>query len=485
MMGTASTTRSGSTWGTRPAPMPTANLYKPLFAFMVIGLNGRIPLNTAGQPRRATGASPTRQHLGNSVSEIDPTYGLQNALLFGQERRCPFNVTGATCAPPRTSDTQVDNAGIDVRLTQLRNLLAGTRPQIHPLLAPNTAVNGDDNIVYGSWPGGTGAGNAYYLPNGIADGADTNFDFEPVEHPARSAHNAGRPRAMGRIGVASPGPRSTLQRHPGRPDSTSNYANPVRAGYSFDTTDLLDNLGYAKTPFPRDAADDNFNGYDSFPARRTGEIGDRDLYDSAGALLLPVEQMRRFVTPLDIDGMGGVGMWTTATGPPSDTGADNFGRVQFFGYNRPAGVAGAINITPSNNYGAIGYGTWNDGTFTPWQAGTTYQPDVTNNPLHGYECSELPNLFQVAGDVADGTNPNVPLAGGMPIDQKSESDVHRLSRRFQYLRQHGQLVEAARGLVNEADEMNLYTPNPLLDSPYGPSRPGMALSAGRTWTASA
>ncbi len=29
-------------------PDPAGRLYKPLFAFMVIGLNGRIPLNTAG-----------------------------------------------------------------------------------------------------------------------------------------------------------------------------------------------------------------------------------------------------------------------------------------------------------------------------------------------------------------------------------------------------------------------------------------------------
>ena len=123
-----------------------------------------------------------------------------------------------------------------------------------------------------------------------------------------------------------------------------NYDNPVRAGYSFDITDLLNNLGYTNTPFPRDAADDNFNAFDVFPARLTGEIGDLDFYDAAGALLLPVERMRRFVTPLDVNGRGGVGMWTTATGPTSDTGADNYGRVQFYRYNRPAGVAGAINI---------------------------------------------------------------------------------------------------------------------------------------------
>ena len=74
---TASPTRSGSTSAIRPAATRDGKLYKPLFAFMVIGLNGRIPLNTAGN-LAGTGTTHA-QHLGNSVSEIDPTYGLQNA----------------------------------------------------------------------------------------------------------------------------------------------------------------------------------------------------------------------------------------------------------------------------------------------------------------------------------------------------------------------------------------------------------------------
>ena len=48
----ASPIRSGSTWVTRPGPMPSGRLSKPLFAFLVIGLNGRIPLNTRRQPGR-------------------------------------------------------------------------------------------------------------------------------------------------------------------------------------------------------------------------------------------------------------------------------------------------------------------------------------------------------------------------------------------------------------------------------------------------
>src|SRR5207245_1560914 len=120
-------------------------LFKPLFAFMVIGLNGRIPLNTAGNlagqttgiPFPATG-TPTynsggghshAQHLGNSVSEVDPTYALQN----GFDPATPTSVgdtTGAFVQPGGTNpalNTQVDNSGVDVRLTQFRNLLTGTR----------------------------------------------------------------------------------------------------------------------------------------------------------------------------------------------------------------------------------------------------------------------------------------------------------------------------------------------------------------------
>ena len=76
--------------------------------------------------------------------------------------------------PPYTSNTQVDNAGVDVRLTQLRNLLAGTRPQPNPttsdpaLADPHGTTNGDDNFVFGAWPG-TGGGQPYFMPNGIAE----------------------------------------------------------------------------------------------------------------------------------------------------------------------------------------------------------------------------------------------------------------------------------------------------------------------------
>ena len=134
-------------------PDAGGRLYKPLFAFLVVGLNGRIPLNTAGN---LAGAGVTHAaHLGTSVSEVDPTYALQNANQGPAIDADPFNLAGIAM-PPYTSNTQVDNAGIDVRLTQLRNLLAGTRPQPNPttsdpvLADPHGTTNGDDNFVLGA-----------------------------------------------------------------------------------------------------------------------------------------------------------------------------------------------------------------------------------------------------------------------------------------------------------------------------------------------
>ncbi len=92
-------------------------------------------------------------------------------------------VWGQTYLP---SNSQVDNVGIDVRLTQLRNLLAGTRP---PVVGNNAigAVNNDNNYV--DYSNGQGAERVpVFFSNGFAEppnqpgtieaptavGADTN-----------------------------------------------------------------------------------------------------------------------------------------------------------------------------------------------------------------------------------------------------------------------------------------------------------------------
>ena len=110
-------------------------LYKPLFAFMVIGLNGRIPLNTAGNlAGNSSGyGSSQAEHLGNSVSEVDPTYALQNTFnpnttVIGgttySDQIAAYTAPqiGVGTAPNAVFplNSQVDTGGIDVRLTQLR-----------------------------------------------------------------------------------------------------------------------------------------------------------------------------------------------------------------------------------------------------------------------------------------------------------------------------------------------------------------------------
>ncbi len=433
---------------------PGGRLYKPLFAFLVIGLNGRIPLNAAGN---LAGASPTgathATHLGNSVSEIDPTYALQNANQGPAIDADPFNLTGIG-APPYTSNTQVDNAGIDVRLTQLRNLLAGTRPQPNPttsdpLLAdPRGTTNGDDNFVFGTW-GGIGGGQPYYMPNGIADPGDILIGTNPPRVQRTT------PPVPGRWGEAPWIPGTPFTGSGGQVLNlvAGVYNNPVRAGYSFGITDLLNGA-------PRAAADDNYNQFDPFPIGHSGEVDDRDLFDSAGGLLLPVDRMRRFVTPVDIDGSGRMLRWGVPW-PAGDVGADAFGRVDFAGYFRPPGSPGAIGVGSGATPGAITYpSAGNDLFYTsgPNPANLSfpsYLPDVTNNPLHGFEAAKNPNLPVAGGGYA-------PQAiGGMPADQNNPAGIPGDYPTYDLnIRTNG---------LNEADEMNLYQPNALLDSPYGPA----------------
>ena len=216
-------------------------------------------------------------------------------------------------------NTQVDNATfpgsggvampIDVRLTQLRNILAGTRPEPNPL-AGATATNGEGNFVYGSWPG-TGGGTQLWMPNGIADGADTIFATNTAGQPYVIRGNAPVP---GRWGEAQSIPGGVYAPNSPSPPAinsylnlvSSNYQNSIRAGYSYDIVDILNGAA-------RDAADDDYNMFDPFPIGHAGELNDLDMYDAAGALILPVDRYRRFVTPMDIDGTGRINPWTTSS----------------------------------------------------------------------------------------------------------------------------------------------------------------------------
>jgi hypothetical protein len=480
--------------------------YKPLFAFMVIGLNGRIPLNTAGNladlrdasapvtsytantaPPPAFlpvlgsgGGSSHAEHLGNSPSELDPTYGLQNAFTsplanansndwlaaFAAPQTGVVNAAGGTVT---AQNTQVDNAGIDVRLTQLRNLLAGTRP---PAVQGAIGVNHENNYVLGSSSAAVGA-LQFPMPNSVADASDA-FQTDPNGFVYVTRTTAPVPGRWGEAqavpGVPFNNPNYAVGN--GQPQFVdvvlANYTNPVRAGYSMDPTDLINGT-------PRDMADDNYNSYDPWPLSHTGEAGDLDFYDNSGALLLPIDRMRRWLTPADINGTGTVTQWNAGPNPVSH-GADLFGRVEFYSYFRPPGVAGAINYAPGGTF-PPGY-RWGAVTIDYPATGTAYVPDsmptagvaFLNNPLHGSESFRFPSQNYTANPNAPG--PNVPGAftpqriGGMPLDLNV--DANNMPTAFPTYDYQVNALVHSDGL-NEADELNLHTYNALLDSPYGPS----------------
>ena len=95
----------------------------------------------------------------------------------------------------------------------------------------------------------------------------------------------------------------------------------------------------------RDAADDNFNAFDPFPpGTHRLRLNDQDYYDAAGALILPVDRMRRYVTPADINGTGSVTPWTQ---PTHGRGGRPAGQGQLHSYYRPPGSPGSIATSPT------------------------------------------------------------------------------------------------------------------------------------------
>ena len=428
-----------------------------------------------GGARRSVSATHAA-HLGNSVSEVDPTYGLQNGFVTGLPGPPSLDdlyaftppVLGGTANPV---NGQVDNSNttahpaLDVRLTQLRNLLAGTRPQPNPTASvpprvsdPTGQINGDDNFVMFN-------GSPYFMPNGIADLADVDgYGASPPSGVIRST-----PSVAGRWGEAQavPGYPYAGLPNPNPPPPylnlvTSNYNNHIRAGFSLDMSDYNNGT-------PRDAADDNYNSFDPYPPatptyNRQGEVKDLDFLDPAGAFLLPVERMRRFLAPADINGTGrvlqwnGTSGWTYSTPNYSDVGNDQWGRVVNYSYFRPPGLPGQVSLSGG-------------GDSFPWASGSPYPSNIVtpnvannnshnNNPLHGFESFRFPNL-------AYGGTFTPQRMGGVPVDQPSPPPPGLPSTMPTYDVHVNGLPSTNSDGLNEADEMNLYVPNAQLDSPFG------------------
>jgi hypothetical protein len=358
--------------------------FKPLFAFTVIGLNGRLPLNTAGNLQaRDLGGNPLwdhASHLGYSANEINPKYALQNA-------------PGAGFGP-------LDNAGVAVDVTQLRNLLAGTRPQANPSAPDGT--NQDSNFVLVD-------GARYYLPNNVADPTDAGTLRAGLAVPGR----------WGESGLIP----ATLPKWPEAPAYLA-YNSPVRAGVS-------------STGTPSAGTDDDHDSQDFFPSFATSSPEFGDTYGPAGDILVASERIRRFVTPIDPSGNGRVMSRGTVPANSLDfgTGFDPWGRVAFFHHFRPPGVPGAVG--------------------NPDRITAPVIPDLTNNPLHGYESwrdPSDPNASQMAAMPYD--RPGGPPTFGPTINSSGPPGV---------------INGFPMGSLNrdEADEMWLYGPR-WCDAAYGP-----------------
>ena len=394
-------------------------LFKPLYSFLVIGLNGKIPLNTAGnlQLRNQAGA-PLWQHashLGYSPSEIDPSYALQNYYDHGTPRDTTNLQLGSV------NYWQFDNAGINnvndnpipVNVTQLRNLLAGTHPQV---TSGMSLSNDDLNSV-------NVAGQSVYLPNNVADFVDSPSNGGGGTGPGVLSAT---PPVTGRWGEATSIP--SILPPLGAGATSYFYSNAVRAG--------LSGLGTYG-----DNRDDNFNAFDPFGTTTPGGYNGEavDFYDGSGSLSLAVERIRRFVTPMDIQGTGII---TTYNDHLSVAGPDRWGRLSYLQYHRPEGVPLATANYPAGVVSKV----------------TPAIPNLTNNLYHGYEG------YRVATNTYGGMQPPNWLLASMPYNSTATpTTLPTAAPTFDASLNSGlnSGAYAAPGLaaLDEADEMNLYQPS--------------------------
>jgi len=518
--------------GYPPRRNTDGRLYKPLYAFMIIGLNGRIPLNTAGNlqlrtlydpaPSSLTYAKSLGEHAsskGYSTSEIDPTYALQNA--FNEDPTIhlysPVDNAGATTGGTYNETTGVyvagdgtqgdpttftsapwwGTAGVPVSTTQLRNLLAGTRPAEPYLNASGvlTPTSHDANFVVVN-------GKRTYLPNGVVDMGDVittvsgSTVVQTTTHPVEGRWGEGGslPPAL----ATGAGFNAELVALPeylafapfqARPPRYY-FQNEIRAGVSGRT------LGVLPARSAGDARDDNYNSFDWFPANVTGAtvpvnaggvvistLGENaDFLDASGSVSLAVERFRRFVTPIDVMGDGFVNRFkgplpTTPGAVTSLLGADADGHVAHVKHFRPPGLAIATppglglppaplpTTEPGTSTSPIWYPYGNNSTWLsgvgkpapPWNSTTTppLPADQTTNLYHGMESYRMPTPRN--------TDPTIPpaLLGGMLSNFIPAAPA--------WTPTFDQFVNTglASAHLNEADEMNPYS-SQAHDHAFGP-----------------
>jgi hypothetical protein len=533
-------------------------MFKPLFAISILGLNGRMPLNTAGNLQGvldsdlfdtnaafqgntptvyAYAGSPTyshASHIGYSANEINPLYALQNANdptasltgqpLFTQVDNFPVPANNAVSIN-NGGTTQTATPGVAVNLTQLRNILAGTRPQSSLTgYNPFQSANDDANSVMVN-------GQAWYLPNNVLDPFDNNQSngtyvarlTDPV------AGRWGEERFVPNAVPLNPYGGAQIPPYP----SLFAFNNFIRAGRS---------NALPLPPGLRDGTDDDFDstdygatvvvstGYLPTGAPESGDVYEFNYLNSpasnynTGAGLFPVERIRRFVKPIDPSGNGRLMGWNqqptymtiragqTTPGNPWGTGSDRWGRVGHFDYFRPPGLPPTIGSTNGYNF-AQSYANNNTGltAYAPWAKGplnfglpvagaptipAAPDPRMTNNPTHGFDAERVPvganTVYDPINNPPAATIPPSPPIfnpfAAMPYNPTANGLSNNAIPTFASpINSTDYWAAVAAGststlVVNgypggsfnhdEADEMNLYRPGhydqPMEDAPFGP-----------------
>ena len=436
---------------------PNGKKYKPLFAFLVVGLNGRLPLNTAGNlhdrnigvdvadrdfgPPQVNALGGSQQfnhasHLGTSPNEINPKFALRHST------NAMMNATALEA----------------ISTWSLRGLLAGYNSGSTPLVGRW----GDEKLL------------KTYV-NSVTGSVDI------------------------------------------RSDLPSGFNNPVRPGKSALPASSLP--AYA-TPDASDDDGDAFDflaapaAGPSQPLIFSPERADGTYPSSSGNLVLGVERQRRFVTPTDPLGIGRYTTWgrqplfypnwvltKQAAIPAADwatvgnqlgavawfgKGADRYGRLGHFGFYRAPGVS--VNEIPPPSP-----------TIMPAPTTVPIASSLLNT-VHGYESFRNPLMMpeaEAAGINGGGFGVGMPYnfgnnwPGGPPttipsifanmltLPSNTNSAVYpapELRGTFTTnvasdpttINNFLPGVASPGGLMNrdEADEQNLYDQSDQFDSPF-------------------
>ncbi len=384
-------------------------------------------------------------------------------------------------------------------LTQLRNLLAGTRAQPTPTTAVNLAQLRPQLRERRS-------NGSYFIPNGVADYSDT-LSRTDTHHRATSTSTRLNQPTAGRWGEGQAVPGIPFT-DPTREPTNTSVCSRLRTATRSVPAIREDHRRYPeRQPARRRRRQLQLvrplsRRMTRSPAQRTGEVDDQDAYDAAGRFLLPIDRIRRWVTPADINGTGAIRTWnaTGSAGPgptsaPTPSAASSFtatsGRPASRGDQRQlhaAADAGHVDLGPyprvtEHDAGAIYYSVVGERRLlqravppataaptaaTAWPA-RILPPDVTNNPLHGFESFKVPNLGTAYGGTSN-TRPGRQslrspglrrYAGRLEPHSRDAGPPCATNRIATAYPTYDFSVNSNPSVrsdgLNEADEMNLYT----------------------------